>query len=53
MSRLDHATKGRHHVKCTQLSTQGGKGVKLGKIWSTYLLNDPLSSFRRIDDLNC
>ena len=39
---LGHVTNGRNYVKCQQLSTQGRLGSKLGKIWSTLLLNDPL-----------
>ena len=33
------------YVKCPQLSIRGGRWAKLSKIWSTYLLNDPISSF--------
>ena len=37
-STLGHVAKGMYHVKCvkyTQFSTRGGRGSKLGKIWST------------------
>ena len=30
-----HVIKDRRYVKCPQLSTQGGMGSKLSKIWST------------------
>ena len=28
-SMLDHVTKGRYHIKCPQLSTRGGEGIKI------------------------
>ena len=35
-------TKGREYVMCGwQLTTQGGRWSKLGKIWSTEFVNDP------------
>ena len=33
-STLGHVTKGRYHVKYPQLSTRGGMGSKLCKVWS-------------------
>ena len=40
-----HVTKGRYNVKCPLLSHEGDGGSKLGKFLSTYLLNDPISTY--------
>ena len=37
-SRGDHVKKCRHHAKCPQLLARGGRGSKLSKVWSTYLV---------------
>ena len=45
-STLGHVTKSRNHVNCRQLlyvRVEEGRGSKLGRNWSTQLLNDSLS----------
>ena len=46
---LGHVTKVRYHVKCPLFSTRGERGSRLGKIWSTQLLNVPSHIFKPLE----